>query len=632
MKKIYKYLSAAFICLSMSSCTDYLDIVPDEIPTDKDAFLDETAALRYIYSCYGYLPQPNNGPGSLDFMTGDEIITAFEHETFAAFPKGNYTASNPVISYWNTFFQGIRQCHIMLNNVETVPNLSQAQISRYQGEAKFLIAYYHYLLIRCYGATIIVDEEPSVSTPEEEYKARTPLDECVAYVCQMFDEAAALLPASCKGSEYGRATSVIAKALKAKMLVYAASPLFNSNRYASLENADGTKLFPQAYDASKWTKAKDALKIAIDAAVAAGHDQYTGGIAYGNNMYPKDPVLRNLRYNFHDAGNPDIIWADCRDEGYYGLQNKSLPGQLDKADPKWNGVAPTWNMLNRFYTKNGLPLDVDPEYNYSERNVMEIVTIDESHAQYGKVGAKTLRFNMNREPRFYAWVSFENGYYEISNSSNAGGYSNDENYDPDGRLVTSFVLGGNCSLGTDLQNLRTNNWAPSCYLNKKGVDPDYQVSSNNWWAPQYPWPLMRMADLYLLYAEACVECNDLENAKTYLNKVRTHAGIPTVEESWVTIAGRTLDQNTLRDIVRQERMIELYLENQNFWDMRRWLLAEEYFDQKVRGLNNKATTIDELAQLMEYDFERKFGTHQYLLPIPLADVNRNPQVVQNPGY
>ena len=143
MKKLYKYISAALICLSLSSCVDYLDIVPDEIPTDKDAFLDETAALRYIYSCYGYLPQPNNGPSSLDFMTGDEIITAFEHETFAAFPKGNYTASNPVISYWDTFFQGIRQCHIMLNNVGSVPNLSQSLIDRYTGEAKFLIAYYH---------------------------------------------------------------------------------------------------------------------------------------------------------------------------------------------------------------------------------------------------------------------------------------------------------------------------------------------------------------------------------------------------------------------------------------------------------------------------------------------------------
>ena len=101
---------------------------------------------------------------------------------------------------------------------------------------------------------------------------------------------------------------------------------------------------------------------------------------------------------------------------------------------------------------------------------------------------------------------------------------------------------------------------------------------------------------------------DLENAQKILD--RDHYGLDKVKE----------------------RMIEFYLENQNFWDMRRWLLAEKYFSQKVQGLNNKATTIEELATLTTYDFERKFGSHQYLLPIPLSDVNKNPQVVQNPGY
>ena len=632
MKKIYKYLSAALLCMSMSSCVDYLDIVPDEVPTDKDAFLDEAAALRYIYSCYAYMPQPNAGSSSLDMMTGDEVITAFEHETFASFPKGNYTASTPVISYWNTFFQGIRQCHIMLNNVASVPGLSQAQIDRYTGEAKFLLGYYHFLLVRCYGATIIVDTEPSVNTPVEEYKGRTPLDECVTYVCRMFDEAAPLLPATCKGAEYGRATSVVAKAMKAKMLLYAASPLFNSNRYADVEDNEGVKLFPQAYDETKWQTAKTAIYEAIQAAEAAGHAQYTGGSSYGDNKYPTDPTVRNLRYNFHDAANPDIIWADSRGEGIYGLQHKSLPGGIINADPCYNGVAPTWAMLNRFYTENGLPLDVDPEYNYSVAGVMAVQEIEDE--KYGKVGAKTLRFNLNREPRFYAWVAYENGYYEITNNTSAGAYSKDANYS-DGRLVTNFVLGGNCSKGNP-GSLRSNNFAPTCYLNKKGVNPDYQVTTSAAWynvgAPAYPWPTLRMADLYLMYAEACVECNDLSTAKTYLDKVRIHAGIPTVEESWVTIAGRQLNQSLMRDIVRQERMIELYLENQNFWDMRRWVLAKTYFDKKVQGLNNEAATIEELATLKTYDYERKFAEHQYLLPIPLDDVNKNPKLVNNPGY
>lgn len=144
---------------------------------------------------------------------------------------------------------------------------------------------------------------------------------------------------------------------------------------------------------------------------------------------------------------------------------------------------------------------------------------------------------------------------------------------------------------------------------------------------------MRVAELYLGYAEACVETGDLAMAKTYLNKVRERAGIPSVEESWETIAGKTLDQALLRDIVRQERQIEFYLENHNFWDLRRWKLAEKYFSVKAEGFNIEARDINSFATVSTIMFERKFESPtQYLLPIPLSDVNKNLNLVQNPGY
>lgn len=144
---------------------------------------------------------------------------------------------------------------------------------------------------------------------------------------------------------------------------------------------------------------------------------------------------------------------------------------------------------------------------------------------------------------------------------------------------------------------------------------------------------MRVAELYLGYAEACVETGDLATAKTYLNKVRERAGIPSVEESWETIAGKTLDQSLLRDIVRQERQIEFYLENHNFWDLRRWKMAEKYFSVKAEGFNIEARDINSFATVSTIMFERKFESPtQYLLPIPLSDVNKNLNLVQNPGY
>ena len=210
--------------------------------------------------------------------------------------------------------------------------------------------------------------------------------------------------------------------------------------------------------------------------------------------------------------------------------------------------------------------------------------------------------------------------------------SNGQKNTTDSRLVCDFVLGGNCSLGTAALK-RTGNYSPGGYLNKKFVSPNTAVSASGVGSREWmPFPVIRLADLYLGYAEACVETGDLETAKTYLNKVRQRAGIPDVETSWAR-AGVTLNQAKLRQIVRQERMAEFYLECQNFWDMRRWMLAGECFNKKAQGLNINATTIEEFAGLKEIQYERKFESPtQYLLPIPIDDINKNPHLVNNPGY
>ena len=168
MKKIYRILFLLVALIGYSSC-NYLDIVPDETTTDEDTYADKDAVRDYLYSCYAYLPQCNISSGSLDQMTGDEVITAFEHETFAGFPKGNYSAATPVISYWDTFFQGIRQCYMLLERIDKVADLRNDLKVDYKAQTKFLIAYYHYLMARCYGPTLLIKETPSITNPVEEY-------------------------------------------------------------------------------------------------------------------------------------------------------------------------------------------------------------------------------------------------------------------------------------------------------------------------------------------------------------------------------------------------------------------------------------------------------------------------------
>lgn len=638
MRKFYKtFIAMACLLLGGLASCNYLDVVPDEKATEKDAFEDKDAAKRFIYSCYAYIPNPRNGTSSIDLFTADEVVTAFEHETFANFPKGNYSASTPVISYWNTLFQGIKQCYILLNNIDMVPALEESIKKDYIAQAKFLIGYYHFLLVRNYGPVILVKEEPSLTTPADQYAARSTYDECVDYVCQMLDEAAVDLPQSRVAEEFGLATNIAAKAIKARMLLYAASPLFNGNSefYSDFKDKNsGTSLMPLTYDAEKWTKAKNAYQEAIRVAEAAGHGLYENTdyvlSAYADNPEPTDPLLHKLRYNVIEPANKDIIWSDSRSEGAYSVQNKSLPFCNGSA---YNGVAPTLAMLKRFYTKNGLPIDQDPDFPKGDE-IYDVTIIGEENAGIGDPAAQTLRFNLDREPRFYAWIAFQGGFYDIYSAVDGyGAYQDDASYNAfgPGKLVCDFVLGGNTSRQPAGASMRTNNYSPTGYLNKKGVVPGYPVRTSLYYPPFYPWPVIRMAELYLGYAEACVECNDLQTAITYLDKVREHAGIPKVETSWNGIA--TLNQSKLREIVHQERNIEFYLENHIFWDLRRWKEAAQYFGVKAKGLNIMANSIDQFAQETEVEFERKFNSPaHYLMPIPLTDINRNVNLTQNPGY
>ena len=635
MKKYFLYLFLLMGSLNLTGC-DYLDIMPDERADESDAYKDKDAALRYLYSCYGYMPQPNNAVSSLDFMTGDEVVTAFEHETFANFPKGNFTAANPVISYWNTLYGGIRQSYKLMGVLDKVPGLDADTKSEFIGELDFLVGYYHMLLMRCYGPIIIVQEEVDVNTKPESYLGRSSMQETIDFIVAQFDKAAANknLPAKRKGVDTGRATKTAALSLKAYTLMYHASPLFNGNAdlASKLKNVDGSEMFSSTYDAKRWELARDAYKVAIDACKEAGFALFDEEALEFENKFPENEVLRILRANLCTKVkyNKEEIWTMNADEGAYGLQKKCMPyieGQ------NFNGVAPTMNMLNRFYTKNGLPYDVDPETKdldrfesvYMDSAMVNITFADKSTALIAKNGAQTQQMNLNREPRYYAWVAFQNGFYEITNASYNEGYPHDQMVE-DMQVITDFTKNGNCG-----RKARNNDYSPTGFLNKKGIHPDNQCARNSITLNKYPWPLIRLAELYLGYAECLAECGEAEAAMDAINPIRERAGIPTVQESWA-IVGKTPSAKEMVEIVRQERQIELYLENHNFWDMRRWKLADKYFGKKHTGLNILATSVEDFSKETEVPFLRTFQPHHWLLPIPAQDVNNNHNVVQNPGY
>ena len=144
-----------------------------------------------------------------------------------------------------------------------------------------------------------------------------------------------------------------------------------------------------------------------------------------------------------------------------------------------------------------------------------------------------------------------------------------------------------------------------------------------------------MADLYLLAAEAAVEVNKLGEAKTYLDKIRSRAGLPSVDDAWAHAAhpDKANGKDGMREIVRQERLIEMYMLNQNFWDLRRWLMAERCMGKAPDGVNILADNIDAWWKPTRVQVSRAFtAPTNYLMPIPQEEIKKNPKIVQNPGY
>ena len=649
MKKLYRYSTIVFsvLSLSLTSCSDYLDRDDDDNITEADVFARYEKVNGLVSDVYAAAKKADRPLVFFEHFSNSAITDECEGTNVEGNITNNFNngAWNPnslpgsVGQYWEALYEGIRKANLIIENVEkynTPDNPQQdGDLRNRIGEMYFMRGYFHMLLIKCYGPVVLVKELPVLDTPKDNLLGRTSYDECVQWTCDMFDDAAGRLPATRTGSEYGLATSVAAKALKARLLLYAASPLFNGNTeyYSDFVNTDGSSLMPLSYDENKWKKAADAALEAINLAESNGYSLYEmreGDLS--GYPEPQDLTQRTLRFTFMDKDNSkEVLFAETRKAGAYGLQPKSLPYL---SDGSWNGVAPTLTMVERFYTKNGLPIDEDPEFDYQNR--FSVVPFPDG-ATYGE--GQTIKLNVDREPRFYAWIAFQNGYYECQTESKENAYVAKAERAEGKKWLTDFTEKGNCG-----KQGRNNNYSKTGYLNKKGVHPGVAASkSQKEPSKDYPWPVIRLAELYLSYAEACIAYNKdgyLEKGMVKLDRIRERAGLLSVKDSWknaknpiVSYEGNGGLNGKLTEIVRQERMIELYLEQQNFWDIRRWKLGDKYFNVPVKGMNIDATDINGFATVKTLPDVRNFDTpRQYLLPIPAAEVSKNPNMVQNPNY
>lgn len=631
MRKYIKLLLGACLLFQFTAC-DYLDVVPDERAQESDTYNTARAVKGYLYSCYGFIPDSRSYPGS--YWVPEEV-TAVSNEKFTDFKRGVYSpvSLDYTTTTWGNIWNGIRQCYMFQS---ILPKISQDIVDDdtkrlYLAESNFLIAYFHFLSLRSYGPTMIIKKTMNQDAPVDELPERSPYDEVVQFINDKLDEAIPELPNTQIASDFGRATRLAARALKSRMYLYAASPLFNGNSemYSNFKSPiDGRHLISQEYSIAKWQKAADVTLEAIQELDKSGFHLYSDLEAGDpDDQKPGFPnkAQRRLQYSILDYNkNPEVIWADCRKESSYSIQRRSVLRRLKGSDKSDLGtvIVPTLQSVESFYSKNGLPINRDNTYEYEGRYTYILAPDNCDGNNYGNPSGKVMRLHTDREARFYAWIGYHNGYYEMSKYQDTDpGKGN-----PAKRAVLIQMLRYDDHGQGDRDGV---NYSVTGYANKKWVHPGWNGSWVN-----YPFCLIRLGELYLNYAEALVELNRLKDAKTYIDKIRIRAGIPTVDDAWDKYSDNPGYQNTqagMREIVRQERMNELYLEGHKFFDIRRWKIAEKYEGVPDRGLNTLATTVENFTP-RDLTAERSFHKGQYLMPIDQNEVNKAPQVVQNPFY
>lgn len=646
-------LAALVIVLSVSSCKKYLDIVPDNVATIDNAFTLRNEAEKYLFTCYSFLPKDGDPLLNAGFMAGDEIWTSLDEREFISYgwrlARGGQGAENPLLDAWNGRYQGggnvynyndnpggdyglfkaIRNCNIFLENVQDqskIPDLSLNERERWIAEVKFLKAYYNFYLLRMYGPIPIVDTNLGISATEEEVRVkRMPFDECVNYIAGLLDQAIPGLPQiiTDKSTELGRITKPIALAIKAKLLLTAASPLFNGNTdYNNFRDKDGVMLFNTAYDANKWKKAADAAKAAIDGAEAAGFKLYQFP---GTTFKLSDTTLRQLtikgavteRFN----ANLEHVWANPNSRTF-NMQRAAMPRLATTVvvGSARQQLAPPLKIAEMFYSKNGVPINEDKTLDFTNKYTLR--TAVKSERFYVKEGYTTARINFDREPRFYADLGFDGGiWYKYDSPTNS-----DEG---------TFVLEGKSNQTAGANNFGWYN--ETGYFIKKLVDWNMINGTNGASYRDYPWPEIRMADLYLMYAEALNENLAAPSADVYeyINRIRTRAGLPTVQNAWTNFSnnpGKYTTKDGMREIIQQERLIELAFEGSRFWDIKRWKRAAEMFNQSITGWSVYQPTTSEYYRVRTIFNQNFVAPRDYLWPLRTYDLTVNPKLVQNPGW
>lgn len=605
MKKILQIiLFSAFLTVSCQEGADLLDPEVTTTMTEDEVFTNARNAMLFLNDIYGQLlpvvPQTGNkgmrwrgADAMLEVATDNGSSNLPGSASFRNFNAGAWSPATGTFSTddWNMHWTAIRACHLFLSHIDNVPFDPEYQFDESvrnirKGEALFLLAFNYSELVKQFGGLPLVDKVVGITDEDYMKRPRSSFDQTVEYVIQLCDDATQLLPVEHPDYDYGRATKGAALALKARLLLYAASPLWN--------NPDKTEDSPfrGKYDPTKWERAARAAKDVIDL-----------------NVYQLHPDISSL---FITRVNPELIFVHMNQPCSY-ITSISVPNKLypPGAFGKSGCNQVTYNMVREYEViKNGQAYSiindsiVDPVSGYDPNNPYK-----------------------NRDPRFYRDCMF-NGYKFQGKTAQFGEAA-------PGVPTPIHNPTESSPYYTHVYSIKFADLSLTITWDARNPGAGSQTNQN--------YPYLRYAEVLLNYAEAMNEAfgpevDGLGNGKTALwavNQVRTRAQYPAKPEYLGLTGGMPpieagLSQDQLRTKIRHERRVELSFEEHRFWDVRRWkALPDTKILAQVPVWQAGGSVRYEIREIETRVFD---PSKMYRMPIPENQLFANPEMVQNPGW
>ncbi len=597
MKRIYYILLAAFLSGTVSCKKDFMNLQPQDKYSDEAVWKDPALVQTFVNNIYLGVPHGfsnimmssivDESMYNADFESSNVTKSLLTPSYLGIFDAGFWTANRQRLMNWEFVYKFIRPANIFFEKVDEVPFTNEADKNRMKGEVHFLRAYLYHNLVSMYGGVPIITK--SFGLNDEFNVKRNSFEECINFIVSDLDAAAQLLPLSNSGAHKGRATKGAALALKSRVLLYAASDLYNStDAWAGGYTNKELIGYTGGDRTARWQAAKDAAKAVMDLGIYSlympNHANAEEATTNYGNIFLQMETSEDIFVRYFtakiaeewDGYNPGLY---NNPNGWHGWGSNTPIGQMVDAYEMADGSKFSWN---------------NPQHK--------------------------ARPYENREPRFYASILYDGVKWRPRQADAVG-------RDPIGIVQTGYYEkpDGTVVPGLDTRNGPLEDWNGTYtgYYLRKFIDPTVDAQ---YVKQEQPWRYIRYTEILMNYAEATLALGQEGEAKQILNQIRKRAGMPDITESGPALVER----------YRHERRIELAFEDHRYFDVRRWMIAPEAY-QNAQGVSVRHKT-DAAGNVISTTYsvikaqDRAWNPRFYLLPIKLDEMNRNSNLIQNPLY